>query len=147
MSTNWAYNLDMLAQNGVIDFDAPSYVIGQNPRYIGNPASISPFVGQPPQAPLLNQKQIDEFQPSTPQIDNGVKNPAWKKWLFGAVAVGTIIFAGFKSKSIGQWIKKSWNKVSSKLSWQSIKKGANSVGTSIKNGWNKFIGLFKKKKP
>ena len=29
--SNWAYNLDMLAQNGVLDYDAPSYITGQAP--------------------------------------------------------------------------------------------------------------------
>lgn len=35
--SNWATNLDMLAQEGVISFDAPSFVMGQKPRYVGNP--------------------------------------------------------------------------------------------------------------
>ena len=45
MTTNWAYNLDMLAQNNVLDFDAPAFVMGQNPRYIGSPSRPpSPYV-------------------------------------------------------------------------------------------------------
>ena len=62
MGTNWANNLDMLAQNGVLDFDAPAYVTGQKPRYVGAPAMPpSPFAGPVPQAPNLNQPKTDEF--------------------------------------------------------------------------------------
>ena len=57
---NWAYNLDMLAQNNVLDFDAPSFITDQAPRYIGAPsAPPSPYIGPPlPNAPALKQPQI-----------------------------------------------------------------------------------------
>lgn len=61
---NWAYNLDMLAQNGVLDFDAPSFIMGQAPRYVGAPsAPPSPYVGPPYIAtPQLQQPEFDEFK-------------------------------------------------------------------------------------
>ena len=149
--SNWSYNLDMLAQNGVLDFDAPSFIMGQNPRYVGRPAyPPSPFVGQVPKVPALNQPEIDEFKQNpiqTPKKEekdtNSLKNPAWKKWLFGTLAVGSLIFAGFKFKSIKKWFKN----ISSKNIKNSIVKGAKSVGKFFKSCWNKFTGLFKKKTP
>ena len=56
MSCNWAGSLDMLAQNGVIDFDAASYIMGQPLRYVGNPAHPNPFNGQPPTMTNLQHK-------------------------------------------------------------------------------------------
>lgn len=133
MSGNWAMNLDMLAQEGVINFDAPSYVMGQKPRYVGNPKlkDMQPLHAHVPEAPLIHhsQPEVDEFHHST-HDKNFVKNPTWKKWLFGIVAAGTLIFGGYKfRKTIVPWIKKAGSK----------------TGTFFKTGWNKFIGLFKKK--
>ena len=63
MSPAWADNLDMLALNGVLDFDAPSYVTGQNPRYVGSIGyTPSPFGGPKPQTKNLQQPEIDEFK-------------------------------------------------------------------------------------
>ena len=66
---NWANNLDMLAQNGVLDYDAASHIMGQPPRYVGNPVMPSPFAGQPPVAPNIQQPEIDEFKPSKDKND------------------------------------------------------------------------------
>ena len=62
MSLGWADNLDMLAQNGVLDFDAPAYITGQTPRYVGGLSSQpSPFVGPMPNNQNLQQPKVDEF--------------------------------------------------------------------------------------
>lgn len=134
--SNWATNLDMLAQEGVISFDAPSFVMGQKPRYVGNPKlqQMQPFLGPVPDAPLINQPQpiIDEFKQSGDNNKNYVKNPAWKKWLFGAVSVAALIFGGYKfKKTLIPFFKNIGSKTSD----------------FFKDGWNKFTGLFKKKKP
>lgn len=163
MTTNWAYNLDMLAQNGVLDFDAPSFIMGQNPRYVGRPMMPpSPYAGKVPTAPALNQPEMDEFKPQKqkqPQKDQNdtsfVHNPSWKKWAFGILAIGGLILAGFKGKSIYKWVKNIPSKISNvfkKLSWQKTKtyitNKAKSAGRFIKKYWYKFLGLFGyKKKP
>ncbi|MBO6086885.1 hypothetical protein J6P92_00885 [bacterium] len=163
MTTNWAYNLDMLAQNGVLDFDAPSFVMGQNPRYVGRPMRPpSPYAGQIPPAPAINQPEIDEFkmqktkQPSVEKTENAdeIKNPAWKKWLFGALAISGLVLLGFKGKTIYNWVKSVPSKISNKFKNFSFKKAKNYVvdkakkfGNFVKKCWNKFIGLFKSKKP
>lgn len=141
MSANWVANLDMLAQNGVIDFDAPAYVLGQAPRYVGNPKVVPPFIGQMPNAPLINQPQPinDEFMPSD-KNKNYVKNPLWKKLLFGAVTAGALIFGGYKLKNkFVPGMKKMFKNFS-------IKKTGKSIGDFFKNGWTKFTNLFKSKK-
>lgn len=133
MSSNWMGNLDMLAQEGVINFDAPAFVMGTKPRYVGNPrlSQMQPFPGPIPEAPLINQPQplVDEFQKQ--DNNNHVKNPTWKKVLFGLVAAGTLIFAGYKFK---------------KTLIPYAKKACTNISDFCKNSWNKFTGLFKKKK-
>ena len=169
MSCNWAGNLDMLAQNGVIDFDAASYVMGQPLRYVGNPANPNPFNGQPPTMTNLSQPQIDEFKMNSDRKDIA-KPSSWKKWAFGALALGGLIFGGFKLKSkLVPLAKNAWSKVGFKSTGNWISKKAKSVGNFFKKGWNFaggylkkgwqatcnffqkgwhwFIGLFKSKKP
>lgn len=165
MSCNWAGNLDMLAQNGVIDFDAASYIMGQPLRYVGNPSNPDPFNGQPPTMTNLSQPKIDEFKPNSDRKDIA-KPSSWKKWAFGALALGGLIFGGYKllpsaknalkntglksvgnwfsnkAKSIGNFFKKGWNSTGGYL-----KKGWQATTNFFKKGWNWFIGLFKSKKP
>ena len=147
MSCNWAGNLDMLAQNGVLDFDAASYIMGQKPRYVGNPSHPNPFNGQPPSIPNLQQPEIDEFRPETKKDDKQPSLPAWKKWVFGALAVGVLVFGAYKFKTISSWCKKQINKINLKSAGKYITKKAKAVGQFFKKGWNKFTGLFHKKKP
>lgn len=148
MSANWANNLDMLAQNGVIDFDAPSFVIGQNPRYIGNPEAPSPFIGPVPNAPKLEQPKIDEFKQQPANDNNMIKTPAWKKWLLGIIGVGLLGFGLFKIKRFGSFINKTWDKLTKGFKLKSVKtslsKAGHSIGNFFKTGWEKFTKLFKK---
>ena len=122
MAIGWADNLDMLAQSGVLDFDAPSYVLGQPPRYVGNPAAITPLLDNPPRVPGIEQPKVDEFKPSQTK-NNLVKTPAWKKWVFGLLTAGALIFTGFKFKSklipiakkiptkVSDFFTKTWDKL------------------------------------
>lgn len=147
MSCNWAGNLDMLAQNGVIDFDGASYIMGQPLRYIGNPTNPNPFNGQPPTMTNLNQPKIDEFKMSGDKKDVA-KPSSWKKWAFGALALGALIFGGFKFKSkLVPCAKNAWSKLNFKSAGNWISNKAKSVGSFFKKGWNWFTGLFKSKKP
>lgn len=147
MSCNWAGNLDMLAQNGVIDFDGASYIMGQPLRYVGNPTNPNPFNGQPPTMTNLNQPKIDEFKMSGDKKDVA-KPSSWKKWAFGALALGALIFGGFKFKSkLVPWAKNAWSKLNFKSAGNWISNKAKSVGNFFKKGWNWFTGLFKSKKP
>ena len=138
MSLGWADNLDMLAQNGVLVFDAPAYITGQKPRYVGGLSSQpSPFVGPMPNNQNLQQPKVDEFSYEKKDKKDIVSNPAWKKWAFGLVAAGALIFGGIKFKSkILPAIKKLP---------QTLK--LDKVADFFKNSWNKFTGLFKSKKP
>lgn len=164
MSANWAYNLDMLAQNGVIDFDGASFVTGQAPRYVGRPSMPpSPYVGPPyPSAPSINQPQVDEFQkqknklPKIEEQDNDlIQNPSWKKWAFGILAVGGLIFAGFKAKSIYKWVKDFIKNPSSKFNWKFkwsdvtdyTSKKWQSFKTYCGKKWDAFTNWFKTKSP
>ena len=98
MSENWVYNLDLLAQNGVINYDAASFIKGQPPRYIGNPknppASNQQVLLEMPEAPLISQPEVDEFKKQVKEDkENGlVKPPLWKKILFGGLLAAGIVF-------------------------------------------------------
>ena len=128
MGIGWANNLDLLAQSGVLDFDAPAYVLGQPPRYVGNPGPVDPLYDNPPRVIGFEQPKVDEFKPS--KNNNLVKTPAWKKWLFGLVTAGALIFTGYKFKSkLIPFAKNSFTK----------------IGNFFSNCWKKFTGLFKKK--
>ena len=97
MSSNWAFNLDMLAQNGVLDYDAASFIMGQPPRYVGSPDKIPPFVSGIPTSNALNQPNKDEFKKQNDT--NIVHTPVWKKWAFGLIMTGALVFGGYKFKS------------------------------------------------
>ena len=143
MSCNWAGNLDMLAQNGVIDFDAASYIMGQPLRYVGNPTNPSPFNGQPPTMTNLNQPKIDEFKINNQQNQEGQPSsiPTWKKVAFGALAIG-----GYKFRAkLVPFIKKQFGKINLKNAKNFIINKSKSIGGFFKTGWNKFTGLFHKK--
>ena len=159
MSANWAHNLDMLAQNGVLDFDGAAFVTGQAPRYVGRPCCPpSPYVGPIPPAPQLNQPQVDEFKQQKPQLpkenkkdDDMIKNPAWKKWAFGILAAGGLILLGVKAKSIIKWTKDLLNgkKFKGKFKWSNIKTYVSDKWKAFtkwtSKQWDKFTKLFKKK--
>ena len=87
----WINDLDACAAAGVLNFDAPSYIRGTNPRYVGNP-ELSNIVGQIPS--VKPQPQKDEFNKETPY-----HNPSWKKWAFGTLATTLAIFGLIKFKN------------------------------------------------
>lgn len=157
MSSNWASGLDMLAQNGVLDFDAPAFIMDQAPRYIGSPSGpVSPYIGTLPNAPALTQPKVDEFKqektklpPSNDGKDtNFVKNPPWKKLLFGALALATLGLGIVKFKSIKNYFKTGFNNLTSKFSLKSVKSfvknKAKAVGKFFSNCWTKVKNVFKK---
>ena len=160
MSSNWVNNLDMLAQNGVLDFDAASFVMGQTPRYVGKPMMPpSPYVGKVPPAKVFNQPEIDEFKkqknelPKQDKKDGSfIHNPSWKKWAFGALALGGIVLVGFNAKTIAKWTKNLFTGKKFKTpKWSSIKDFCSDKWEVFKNFcskcWNKLKGFIKKPKP
>ncbi len=81
-------SLDNLAASGVIDFDAPAFLLGQAPRYAGHPNLEQIPMQNPaflPQNIKMNGNQpYDSFN----KDGNLVHNPTWKKILFACVAIG-----------------------------------------------------------
>ena len=128
MSIGWANNLDLLAQSGVLDFDAPAYVLGQPPRYVGNPGAVNPLYDNPPRVSGFEQPKVDEFKPS--KDDNLVKTPAWKKWLFGLITAGVLVFIGYKFKTKLKPLVKNWS---------------TKTGNFFSKCWKNFTGIFKRK--
>lgn len=104
MSSNWAFNLDMLAANGVLDFDAPSYLLDQTPRYSGGlQPEILPMtnIGLLPEGTKLRDlPQTDEYKNSNKEV---VQNPKWKRYLLGGIVAagvggGAVAFMASKGK-------------------------------------------------
>ena len=93
MSSNWIGALDGLAAGGVIDFDAPAFILDQKPRYMGHPQferlPLEPDL-LPPGVKLKDVPQFDEFS----KDDKLVQNPRWKKWLFGGLLVSGLAGLG-----------------------------------------------------
>ncbi len=89
MYSNWIGAMDALAANGVIDFDAPAFILDKSPRYIGHPSlerlPLEPTY-LPPGIKMKDVAQSDEFG----NDKNLVKNPGWKKWLVGGTIVATL---------------------------------------------------------
>lgn len=108
MSLNWVNSTDMLADAGIIDFDAAAYITGSRPRYMGSPQF--PFAGVPNLN--LSGPSSDVYGASDNKI---VKNPSWKKWLFGVLAVGGAVY-GYKKlgglpKTVGTFINNIFGKI------------------------------------
>ena len=101
MSLDWISALDACAANGILNYDAPADILGQDPRYVGHPNfEKMPMVPTllPEGTKLPEMPETDEF---VPQNGNLVENPSWKKWLFGigaTVAAGGAILAALVSK-------------------------------------------------
>lgn len=90
-------NLDNLAREGIIDFDATAFVTGTKPRYIGNPSYA--------QLPMPDMNDVDKSNLKQPSKDEMIyndkkpstsKNPLWKKIMFGTILGGLLIFGGCK---------------------------------------------------
>ena len=106
MSSDWITCCDMLADAGIIGFDAPAYITGTKPRYVGSPQV--PITQIPP----LIQPQKDEFT-RTSKVDNSiVKNPLWKKVLFGVLAAGGLIWGVTKLGQLPSVFKNIGEKIS-----------------------------------
>ena len=133
---SWINDLDACASAGIISFDAPAYVRGVQPRYVGNPN----FAQLPDYLPQAPQPVKDEFTKST----DPHHNPKWKKALFGTIIAGGLaagIYAISKGKlkpeNIKIWLTKTSNKVVN---------FCKDIPTKIKNLHllDKLKGLFKK---
>ena len=123
---SWINDLDMCASLGIINFDAPAYIRGTNPRYVGNP-ELEMISGQIPD--MKPQPQKDEFNK---EISHG--NPTWKKWVFGIFATGLAVLGAYKLRN---------TKVASKIV-NYAKNLPQKITNLATTGWNKLKNVFKK---
>lgn len=124
MSNDWVTSVDMLADAGIINFDAAAYVTGTRPRYACTPQFP---IEQMPSLDL-SQPQADTFSSST--SNSIVKNPGWKQWVFGALAIGGLVWG---AKTLSKNPIKSFGNLGPK------------IGTFFADGWKNFTSIFKKK--
>jgi len=129
MTENWVQSLDMLAANGVLNYDGAAFLNGTPPRYIGHPAFKTYPQQLPPNTQMIPpQPNNDQFNSSDKPL---LENPSWKKILFAFVAGGAIVFGGIKLKNskLGKWCGKQFT-------W---------VGDQFKKLWNWVKKPFSKK--
>ena len=147
-------NLDNLAREGIIDFDATAFVTGTKPRYVGNPSYSQLSLPDMSAVDTSNLKQpVKDEMVYTKESGNVSKNPLWKKILFGAVTGGLLIFGGYKlykAKPLKNLFSQKIPNLITKIGG-SVKNACKSAGSFIKNTavniWNKICGLFGKKNP
>ncbi len=90
MSSDWILALDSLASGGVIDFDAPAYLLDKPARYVGHPhlEHLPNEISLLPEGTKMKeQPKHDNFHH---QEEGMVQNPAWKKWTLGAIITALI---------------------------------------------------------
>lgn len=108
MNSNWVTSCDMLADAGIINFDAAAYITGTTPRYVGSPQvpvyQISPLD--------YSQPQQDEFKLTSSKDTSIVKNPVWKKVLFSFLAAGGLIWGAKKIGKLPSALKNTGVKIS-----------------------------------
>lgn len=100
MTENWVYHLDNLASAGIIDFDAPAYLLDKPARYVGNPKFENDLPSLlPDDVKLKDAPKSDEFD--SPGEKDSAKTPNWKKWAIGGVitaGIGALSYALFRNK-------------------------------------------------
>ena len=146
---NVVNDLDRLASEGIIDFDAAALLTGTRPRYIGNPQMpMLPPTEVPVNNGQFNQPSADTFMdpqtglPKTQPENSG--NPAWKKILFAGLVVAGSLFGISKLKGVKNFVKNKKIAVP-----QCLKDGWTSVKNKCSQGLDWVKGLFgkNKKKP
>ena len=145
MSSNWISALDMLAAGGVIDFDAPAYILDEQPRYAGHPdleqlPSLNPVL--PKGTKLKDVPNKDLFEKS----NDGklVHNPKWKKVLFGAIAIIGTIAALLLGKKIYKNIKNFKLLKIEFIKFDKVKNLGSKILKTIKKPFSWIAGKFKK---
>lgn len=107
---NVVSDLDRLASEGVIDFDAAALLTGAQPRYVGNPhIPMLPPTEVPINSGQFNAPKADTYiDPKTglpkTQIEKS-GNPAWKKILFAGLVIAASAFGISKLKGVKNFLK------------------------------------------
>lgn len=168
---NITNDLDRIASEGIIDFDAAAFLTGTRPRYVGNPTGhFLPPTEIPVNNGQLDQPKTDAFidpQSGLPKSQPDKSgNPLWKKILFGGLVAAGLVFGASKLKfvkniiknkkiAVPQGIKNFWTNTKQKVStlWnnkkvpQGVKDAWSAVCKKCSDGWNWVKGLFGKKTP
>jgi len=135
MGLEWVYPMDALAAGGVIDFDAPAFILDKPSRYAGSPgfediANLDNSNLLPKGTKIKDQPKSDEYAPGSK--DN--RNPAWKKWLAGGAVIALAAGLGLKGLSKAGKIKLP------KIRFPDMSKAR----AYIKNACSKVLNVIKK---
>ncbi|MBR1460391.1 hypothetical protein IJ596_02000 [bacterium] len=150
MSQNWVMALDNLAACGVLDYDAPAFLLGQAPRYAGNPTIKElpcTIPGYQPHGVKMNPLCSDTYE----NDGNLVHNPKWKKLLFAGVAIGGSLLIAASLLTLKRKIKLpklpkiKMPKLKMPKFLSGIKTKVSNLGSKIAKGVKKPINWIKNK--
>lgn len=143
MSSNWVNALDACAAAGIIDYDAPAFLNGTNPRYIGHPQweelPLKNDYLMPKGIKLKDVPPMDTY--GNPEDKPLVNNPAWKKVLFGVVATAGLIAGAILLGKQGKKIKMPSFKAP-KIKLPSITKFKSGITDIAKKVWKPIKTTF-----
>ena len=156
MDSSWVAAMDSLAAGGVINFDAPAYILGTNPRYVGNP-SLENLPLEDPQyfrgIKLKNVPDVDQFNNSG-ELPGQKKKTNVRNWILGGIGaialitVGTLLYKG-KIKIPESWKNKfklpeNW-KIKPIKEWEIFKNIKMPDFSKMKKNISEFFsGMWKK---
>ncbi len=135
MSSDWILALDSLASGGVIDFDAPAYLLDQPARYVGHP-QLEHLPNEISLLPKGTKMKEQPTQDGFHKPDSAmVSNPSWKKWALGGILTAII------GTGIGAiLLRKGKIHLPKNLKMPSLK----NIGTSLKNFGSTVFKYIKK---
>lgn len=130
MSMNWVDGLDMLAQNGVLNYDAASYVAGTSPRYV-------PGVNMPCYAPSNVRRELTSDEYHSINQEEEIKNPLWKKLIMGGLIA---IFGTYALIKGGKSFKKGLDNMFSSNKYKNF---VGDIGEGLKKAKDAIVNFFK----
>jgi hypothetical protein len=99
MSSNWIPPLEICAAGGVLDYDAAADILDLPPRFVGHPEYFDiPVMDRPLLLPPGTKIKGELKEDSFGAPSSLVRNPSWKKWLFGGLVASGVLALVFRKK-------------------------------------------------
>jgi len=96
---DWISSLDVCAASGVLNYDAAADILDMPPRFVGNPNYFdTPVIDRPLLLPPGTKIKGELKEDSFGAPSSLVRNPSWKKWLFGGLVASGILALAFCKK-------------------------------------------------
>lgn len=139
MNSDWVMALDNLAASGVIDYDAPAFLLGKKARYVGNPQyETVPMLPPVHLLPDVKMKDVPPADTYDRPEDKPITEPAsWKKWLMGGIIAALAVAGALKLLVYTGKIPADW------YSAANLKNYGSQALDWTKNAWGKLVTKIK----